>query len=59
MMTLLILSTKKNNKSTGSALVGLELKRKEDYDGLIQKMKSYHIDYQMINDHRMLFNFLV
>ena len=30
--------TKKNNKESGPGLVGMELKRKEDYEGLIQRM---------------------
>ncbi len=51
--------SRKNNKSAGPALVGLELKKKEDYDGLIKRMEKYNIDYQTINDQRMLFNFLV
>ncbi len=51
--------SKKNNKNAGPALVGLELKNKEDYDGLIKRMEKYNIDYQTINDQRMLFNFLV
>lgn len=51
--------SRKNNKSAGPALVGLELKNKGDYDGLIKRMEKYNIDYQTINDQRMLFNFLV
>jgi len=51
--------SKKNNRSAGPALVGLELKNNADYDGLIERMEKYNIDYQTINDQRMLFNFLV
>ena len=51
--------SKKNNKNAGPALVGLELKRKTDYEGLIKRMEKYNIDYKTINDQRMLFNFLV
>ena len=51
--------SKKNNKNAGPALVGLELKNKTDYDGLIDRMNQYNIDYQTVNDQRMLFNFLV
>ena len=50
---------KKNNKSAGPALVGLELNNKEDYKELLARMDKFNIDYQTINDHRMLFNFLV
>jgi len=51
--------SKKNNKNAGPALVGLELKNRNDYDELIERMKKYGIDYQTINDQKMLFNFLV
>ena len=51
--------SKKNNRSAGPALVGLELKRKEDYNKLIERMKKHHIDYQAVNNDKMLFNFLV
>ena len=51
--------SKKNNKNAGPALVGLELKNRNDYDGLIERMKEYNIDYQTVNDQKMLFNFLV
>ena len=30
--------TKKNNKESGPGLVGIEIKRKSDYEGLIQRM---------------------
>ncbi len=51
--------SKKNNRNAGPALVGIELKKKGDYEGLIARMKEYQIDYQTINDQKMLFNFLV
>ena len=51
--------SKKNNKNSGHALVGIELKKKRDYEGLIARMKEYQIDYQTVNDQKMLFNFLV
>lgn len=51
--------SKKNNKNAGPALVGIELKNKDDYAGLIKRMKEFQIDYQTVNDQKMLFNFLV
>ncbi len=50
---------KKNNRNAGPALVGIELKNRRDYDGLIARMDKYQIDYQTVNDQKMLFNFLV
>lgn len=51
--------TKKNTKESGPALVGIELKYKEDYEGLIDRMKKYNIDYTPINNDPILFNFLI
>ncbi|MEM1121034.1 MAG: threonine ammonia-lyase IlvA [Bacteroidota bacterium] len=51
--------SKKNNKNAGPALVGLELKSRADYEQLIRNMQKYNIDYQTINNQKMLFNFLV
>ncbi|MGK7393136.1 MAG: threonine ammonia-lyase [Candidatus Cyclobacteriaceae bacterium M3_2C_046] len=51
--------TKKNNRETGPALVGVELKQKEDYDALIKRMIKYKINYQEINENPELFNLLV
>ncbi len=51
--------TKKNNRERGPALVGIELKRREDYDALIQRMQRHGISYQTLNDNPMLFEMLV
>ncbi|HVG15841.1 MAG TPA: threonine ammonia-lyase [Chitinophagaceae bacterium] len=49
----------KHNKETGPALVGIELKSKEDYEQLIQNMKNYHINYTELNKDDNLFGYLV
>ncbi len=51
--------TKKNSKENGPALVGIELKNKEDYDKLIKRMKRYKVDFVPLKDNPMLFNFLI
>ncbi|QQR98382.1 MAG: threonine ammonia-lyase [Sphingobacteriales bacterium] len=51
--------TKKNSKESGPALVGIELKNKEDYDGLLDRMRKYNIDFTTINNNPILFNFLI
>ncbi|SFJ63305.1 threonine ammonia-lyase IlvA [Thermoflavimicrobium dichotomicum] len=51
--------TKKNNREKGPALVGIELKHKEDYHGLIQRMKQHHIQYIEVNKDSNLFHLLV
>jgi threonine dehydratase len=51
--------TKKNNRDSGPALVGLELKTKEDFDALVDRMKENSINYEHLNDRPMLFEMLV
>ncbi|WP_080845726.1 threonine ammonia-lyase IlvA [Cytobacillus gottheilii] len=51
--------TKKNNKENGPALVGIELKNREDYSGLIQRMDKKGFSYQEINNDKKLFHLLV
>ena len=51
--------TKKNNKDSGPALVGIELKDRKDYTSLIKRMKAQNFEFQTMNDQKMLFRFLV
>lgn len=51
--------TKKNSREAGPALVGVELKHKEDYDKLLERMNEYDIQFQTLNDNPMLFDMLV
>lgn len=51
--------TKKNNKESGPALVGIELKQKEDYQPLLDRMDQYGVKYVRVNDDPILFNFLI
>ncbi|MDQ0272004.1 threonine ammonia-lyase IlvA [Cytobacillus purgationiresistens] len=51
--------TKKNNKGSGPALVGIELKHKEHYSGLIERMDRKGFSYQAINNDENLFHLLV
>jgi threonine dehydratase len=49
----------KTNKENGPALVGIELKSKQDYDLLLQNMNTYQIDYKELNKDNTLFGYLV
>ena len=49
----------KTNKETGTALVGIELQAKEDYNFLILRMNEYGIDYSEIIKDDKLFGYLV
>ncbi|MGG1575057.1 threonine ammonia-lyase IlvA [Fictibacillus sp. NRS-1165] len=51
--------TKKNNKETGPVLVGIELKHKEDYPELIQRMNRKGFAYQEVNKDKTLFQLLI
>ena len=49
----------KHNKETGPALVGVELKKKEDYRTLLSNMNRYGINYTELNKDDNLFGYLV
>ena len=51
--------TKKNNKENGPALVGLEIQKKEDYPGLIERMKKKGFSFMEVNNDPDLFNLLI
>ncbi len=49
----------KTNKENGPALIGIELKSKEDYNSLLLNMKRYQISYTELNKDNTLFSYLV
>ncbi len=49
----------KHNKETGPALVGIELKSKEDYDVLLKNLNHYHINYTELKKDDNAFGYLV
>ncbi|AIM15014.1 threonine ammonia-lyase IlvA [Neobacillus sp.] len=51
--------TKKNNRETGPALVGIELKDKEDYYPLMERIKAKGFLYREVNKDSTLFQMLV
>ncbi|WP_019241878.1 MULTISPECIES: threonine ammonia-lyase IlvA [Bacillus] len=51
--------TKNNNKESGPALVGIELKYPEDYEGLIVRMKKKGFHFVEVNKDQNLFNLLI
>lgn len=50
---------KKNNREFGPALVGIELTRKENYAGLIERMNALGIRYEIIDSDSALFRFVL
>ena len=53
------LSICKTNKESGPALRYIELKRRNDYEGLINRMKRLGINYTELNKDDRLFGYLV
>jgi threonine dehydratase len=49
----------KHNKETGPALVGIELKTREDYNLLLIKLRQYHINYTELKSGDNAFGYLV
>ncbi|TAE95316.1 MAG: threonine dehydratase, partial [Runella slithyformis] len=49
----------KTARERGSALVGIELKSKDDFQPLIDRMQQYNIQYEYINEKPALFEFLI
>lgn len=49
----------KHNKETGPALVGIELRKREDYDTLIANLRQYNFHYTELNKDDNLFGYLV
>ncbi len=49
----------KHNKETGPALVGIELKSKEDYATLMGNLKKYGVNYTELRGDDNLFGYLV
>ncbi|MCC9658489.1 threonine ammonia-lyase [Rhodopirellula halodulae] len=51
--------TRKHNRETGPALVGLQVAHRDDYQGLLDRMTKHNIEFQVVNEQRMLFELLV
>lgn len=51
--------SKKTARERGPALVGIEIAQKTDFQALIERMKTYKIQFEYINDKPELFEFLV
>ena len=49
----------KHNKETGPALVGIELKSKDDYETLKQNLNRFLVNYTELNKQDNLFGYLV
>jgi threonine dehydratase len=50
---------KKTERDSGPALVGIELTNREDYAGLVERMKAFKFDIIELNQDQTLFEYLV
>jgi threonine dehydratase len=51
--------SKKNNRESGPAVVGVELKDQNDFDKIESQLKDRKINYQYLNDDADLFTHLI
>lgn len=51
--------TKKTNRDSGPALVGIEFKKREDFQPLVDRMVAHNINFEHLNNNPMLFEMLV
>lgn len=51
--------TKKTNRDTGPAVVGIELKHREDFEPLLERMRAQNIVFEYLNDQPDLFQFMI
>lgn len=49
----------KHNKETGPALIGIEVKSREDFASLIERMDQHLLNYTLVNQNENLFEYLV
>lgn len=49
----------KHNKETGPALIGIEVKSREDFKLLVDRMNHYKLNFTEINQNENLFEYLV
>lgn len=49
----------KHNKETGPALIGIEVKSREDFALLLQRMDRNELNYTVVNQHENLFEYLI
>jgi len=51
--------SKKTNREKGPALIGVEVQKKEDFNGLVKRMEAYGFIYEYINEKEDLFRLLI
>lgn len=50
---------KKTQREKGPAVIGIEIQKPEDFNGLVKRMQEQGIKYQYLNENMNLFEFLI
>ena len=51
--------SKKNSRERGPAVIGVELKYKADFNGLLERLKKLNFKYEYLNENPELFHHLI
>jgi len=51
--------SKKTNREKGPAIIGIEVQKKEDFNGLVKRMEENGFIYEYLNDQQDLFQVLI
>ena len=51
--------SKKNNRESGPAVVGIELKNREDFQKICNKLKELNFSFEYLNDNQALYSQLI
>lgn len=51
--------SKKTSREKSPAVIGIEVQKKADFNGLVQRMKEYDFVFEYLNEKPDLFQFLV
>lgn len=58
-ITLIEYDSKKSSGDIAPLLIGVEVKQKQDLEGILNRLKKHNINYNLLNDSPMLFSYLV
>lgn len=58
-ITLIEYDSKKSSGDIAPLLIGIEVKQKQDIEGIISNLKKHNINFNLLNDSPMLFSYLV
>ncbi len=51
--------SKKTSREKGPAVIGIEIRKKEDFKGLVERMKEYGFVYEYLNNEPSLFQVII